>query len=109
MNLYHECQIFSIYGSQVDILCGGREEVCGAVQENFEFGMHWSSAFQPFFPLCMTITNKTFMCIYFSVCLSSCQFTYYLSIICLFVPVNQSVQFLFIFHRSKLVTVNRRI
>jgi hypothetical protein len=41
MNLYHECQIFSIYGSQVDNLCGGREEVvCGAVQGNFEYGMH---------------------------------------------------------------------
>jgi len=36
MNLYHECQIFSIYGSQVDIRCGGRGEVvCDAAQENF--------------------------------------------------------------------------
>jgi hypothetical protein len=36
MNLYHECQIFSIYGRQVHILYGGREEVvCGAAQENF--------------------------------------------------------------------------
>ena len=50
MYLYHECQLFSTDGSQVDSLFGGREEVVsGAMQENVEFGMHWSSAFQPIF------------------------------------------------------------
>ena len=76
-NLYRggRSQDTQIYGSQVDILCGGREKVVsGAVQENFEYGMHWSSAFQPFFFLCTTITNKTIMCLFI------CQFTYYLSI-----------------------------
>jgi hypothetical protein len=77
MNLYHDCQIFSIYDSQVNILCGGREEVvCGAVQENFKYGMHWSSAFQTFFP-CVRLSQTKHLCV--SICLTVNQ-SIYLSI-----------------------------
>lgn len=129
MNLYHECQIVSIYGSQVDILCGGREEVVsGTVQENFEYRIHWSSAFQPFFP-CVQLSQTKHVCVsiylsvnqtvylfvnqlvYLSVCLSVNLLITSLLSVCTYQSISQfpSVQFLFIFRRSKLVTVNRRI